>query len=305
MPSLQSSWRWMDIVLTIDGTHTLANVVIVNLIHVNLVSWVTFSQGVATMIIAQAKIVSYCVWHPKDDFILLAIEIFGCLHQQVNDFLHCIDVPTWHGQRRALEVLFFLLNIHFISRGSFWLFRKFKPPLSCVKEVVVVGEASCRLGVLGLSPISLHDLLRATGDGPQVSCCFSGLPIVHFVVLSMVFCLDFHPFFFIPLFTCWEFFLFSFIYLFHEWIYCFMMYSKRLFYKIPRDRIIRPSSITLQAHRTLQTSDGCQVGWSTFSCIGYMVPHIVSPKYLATISTTHVWHFLSIIYMFIYFKKWG
>ncbi len=84
-------------------------------------------------IVVQEKIVSYCDRHLKDDFIPLVVEIFGCLHQQANDFLHCIDVLTWHGQQRALEVLLFLLYIHFIGRGSQWFLREFKPPLSCVE----------------------------------------------------------------------------------------------------------------------------------------------------------------------------
>jgi hypothetical protein len=33
----------------------------------------------ATTITTQANVVLVCDQHPKDDFILLAIEIFGCL----------------------------------------------------------------------------------------------------------------------------------------------------------------------------------------------------------------------------------
>jgi hypothetical protein len=40
------------------------------------------------MITTQAKVVPYCNQHLEDDFILLAKEIFGCLHQQVDDLLH-------------------------------------------------------------------------------------------------------------------------------------------------------------------------------------------------------------------------
>jgi hypothetical protein len=123
---------------------------------------------------------------------------------------------------------------------------------------------------------------------------------VHFALSNVVFCLDLGPFFFLLLFPCHE----LFIYFMNESIVSYI-YCERIFYKIPRYIIIRPSSTTLQAHGTLQTLDGHHVGWSTLSCIGYMVPQIVSPKYLATISTTHVWHFLSIIYLFIYFKKRG
>ncbi len=68
------------------------------------------------------------------------------------------------------------------------------------------------------SPISLHNLFCATGDGfrTQVSCfLLLGLPVVHFYTLGcVIFCLDFSAFFFFSLFPCRVFFLYLFIYLF-------------------------------------------------------------------------------------------
>jgi hypothetical protein len=37
-------------------------------------------------------------------FLPLAIEVFGCLHQQADGFF--INVLTWRGEQRALEALF-------------------------------------------------------------------------------------------------------------------------------------------------------------------------------------------------------
>jgi hypothetical protein len=71
----------MDIVLTTNGTRTLVDVVIVNLTHVDLISQVAYSWGMATMIITQTKVVSYHDHHLEEDFIPLIIKIFGCLHQ--------------------------------------------------------------------------------------------------------------------------------------------------------------------------------------------------------------------------------
>jgi hypothetical protein len=65
-------------------------------------------------------------------------------------------------------------------------------------------------------PISLHNLLCATGDGFRSSVlCFLllGLPIVCSALSGVVFCLDFSPFFFLLLFHCHVFFP-LFIYLF-------------------------------------------------------------------------------------------
>ncbi len=41
-----------------------------------------------------------------------------------------IDIPTWYGQQRGLEVLF-QFYIHFIGKGCPWLFKKFKLSLFC------------------------------------------------------------------------------------------------------------------------------------------------------------------------------
>jgi hypothetical protein len=69
----------MDIVLTIGGIHTLANVIIVDSIHADLVSLGASFGGVAMTIAAHAKVVSYHDQHLEDDFIFL-VEIFGYLH---------------------------------------------------------------------------------------------------------------------------------------------------------------------------------------------------------------------------------
>jgi len=67
--------------LTVDGIHTLIDIIIVNLIHVDFVFRVTSSWRMATKITTQAKTLSYCNQHHENDFILLTIEIFECLHQ--------------------------------------------------------------------------------------------------------------------------------------------------------------------------------------------------------------------------------
>jgi hypothetical protein len=78
----------MDIVLIINGICTLANVVIVDATHANIVSQAISSWGVDMTIVVKAKVVSYYYQHLEDDFVLLAIKIFGCLQQHVDDFLH-------------------------------------------------------------------------------------------------------------------------------------------------------------------------------------------------------------------------
>jgi hypothetical protein len=67
----------------------------VDLTHVDLVFGIASSQKVAMTITAQAKVMSYRDRHFEDDFISLIIEIFGYLHQQVNDFLHQCANMAW------------------------------------------------------------------------------------------------------------------------------------------------------------------------------------------------------------------
>jgi hypothetical protein len=52
-------------------------------------------QEMTIMIVAQAKVVSYCNQHFEDHFVLLIIEIFRCLHEQVNDFFHQCANMAW------------------------------------------------------------------------------------------------------------------------------------------------------------------------------------------------------------------
>jgi hypothetical protein len=64
----------MDIMLTVDGIHTLINIIIVNPIHVDFVLKVTSLWRMATRITTQAKTLSYYNQHHKNDFILLAMR---------------------------------------------------------------------------------------------------------------------------------------------------------------------------------------------------------------------------------------
>ncbi len=70
----------MDIMFTVGGIHTLANVVIIEKIHAFLVLISTSSWGMATMIIAHAMVVSYCDLTPYGWFHPSSNKIFGYLH---------------------------------------------------------------------------------------------------------------------------------------------------------------------------------------------------------------------------------
>jgi len=79
--------------LSTDGIHTLVNMVIDDLTRGDLVSQVVPSRRVIMMMITQAKEGLYHDWHSTNTFLPLAIEIFECIHQQANKFLHqCVNM---------------------------------------------------------------------------------------------------------------------------------------------------------------------------------------------------------------------
>jgi hypothetical protein len=77
-----------------------------------------------------------------------------------------IDVPTWHGEQRALEKLLFSFYVHFINKGCQWFFTRFRPPLPLHWAIVVKVEVFSKFNILpNFLPISLHNLFHATSDG--------------------------------------------------------------------------------------------------------------------------------------------
>jgi hypothetical protein len=80
---------------TKDGIHTLTNVVIMDSMHVYLLLQSSKTQGFITSNVAQANKKSYYNWHPIDQFLPLAIEVFGCLDKQANEFLHHCTNAIW------------------------------------------------------------------------------------------------------------------------------------------------------------------------------------------------------------------
>ncbi len=73
MPPLQSSYRWINIILLVNGIHTLANVVIVNPTQADLVSLAALSHGVVVTLAIHVKEGFYHNYYPTDVFFLLAI----------------------------------------------------------------------------------------------------------------------------------------------------------------------------------------------------------------------------------------
>jgi hypothetical protein len=111
-----------------DGICTLVNVIIVDPIRTNLVSWVVLSHGVVATVVAQMKEGLYHNRYLVNMFLPLAIEVFGCFHQQSNNLF--INVLTWREQQKAPNALLYWFCILFIDKKCQWLYKKHKLPPS-------------------------------------------------------------------------------------------------------------------------------------------------------------------------------
>jgi hypothetical protein len=68
-------------VLSINGVHTLVNIVLTALTQIDLVSWIVIFHWVVMIIVAQTKDSFYHNQFLVNMFILLIIKVFRCLHQ--------------------------------------------------------------------------------------------------------------------------------------------------------------------------------------------------------------------------------
>jgi hypothetical protein len=97
--SFKSFRHQIDIVFTKNGIHTLINIIIANPTQMNLFPQSHAIQEFVASNATQAKKKSYRNQHPIDHFLPLSIEVFGCLHKQVNVFLHNCANAIWSLKR--------------------------------------------------------------------------------------------------------------------------------------------------------------------------------------------------------------
>jgi len=93
-------------------------------------------------------------------FFLLAIEIFGCLHQQADNFFYQCANMVWSTKDTTCLPSLVLCSFY-KSRVSIALQRTHATTIS--KQAITIRESSSRLGVLShLRTLSLVDMLCAT-----------------------------------------------------------------------------------------------------------------------------------------------
>jgi hypothetical protein len=64
----------------------------------------------------QTKEKNYCDWQPIDQFVPLVIKVFGCLHKQVDVFLHNCANAIW--SLRRLEGFPLSILVTFLQQKS-------------------------------------------------------------------------------------------------------------------------------------------------------------------------------------------
>ncbi len=84
---LHHTRRWVDIVIIKDNFQTMADIVIADPTCLDLVKHASTMTMHVTIVTIQDKARSYTKWAPRDDFIPLAIETYGCLHPRFDSFL--------------------------------------------------------------------------------------------------------------------------------------------------------------------------------------------------------------------------
>ncbi len=159
--------------LTTYYTCILTDVIIVDLTCANLISWVVFSQRMVVIIVAKAKVVSYCDQHLEGAFMPFVVEILRCLHQQRNDFLHQCANMAWSTKGFGGPPLSIIHS--FCKQKNVSDFSKSLGCHCLMLNNYGNRKAFSRLGVFpNFPPISLHNLFHATNDEfrSKVSCFF-------------------------------------------------------------------------------------------------------------------------------------
>jgi hypothetical protein len=90
---------WINIVFTKNGICTLVDVVINNPMHVDLFFWSCPTQEFVTFNTTQTQEMTYYNRHLIDQLLFLVIEVFGCLHKQIDVFLQDCANAIWSFKR--------------------------------------------------------------------------------------------------------------------------------------------------------------------------------------------------------------
>jgi hypothetical protein len=159
--TFNSSRRQVDIMFTQNGIHTLANIVIANPMWIDLLPWSCTTQRLVALDAAQAKEKNYRNWHPINQFLPLAIEVFGYLHKHVGVFLHDYANAVW--SLKGSEGPHLSTLVTFLCQKVLITLQR-KQASSILSQAIVIGLTTSWLPPLqNTPPITMADLLQAIG----------------------------------------------------------------------------------------------------------------------------------------------
>jgi hypothetical protein len=100
---------------------------------------------------------------PMNIFLPLAIEVFRCLHQQEDGFLHQCANMAWGAKGTRSS---HLLVLHSFYKQRVIVALQRAQVIFILKCAITIGESSSRLNILSRGPpLSLFDMFIAIGGG--------------------------------------------------------------------------------------------------------------------------------------------
>jgi hypothetical protein len=114
-------------VFTKDDIHTLIDIIIIDPTCANFLPQSCTTQGFATSNVTQTKERNYHNQHLTDQFLLLAIQIFECLHKQVDVFLHNCSNAIWSSKGPEGALSFYLGCFSLSKQFQSW-YKGYKHP---------------------------------------------------------------------------------------------------------------------------------------------------------------------------------
>jgi hypothetical protein len=122
-----------------NGIHTLVDVFIANPTQMDLLCQSCATRRFVASKRPQAKEKNYHNQHPIDRFLLLAIEVFGCLNKQADVFLHDCVNAMWNFKGPKSPSLFVLVT--FLHQKISITLKRMQAS-SILSWVIVVGLAT-------------------------------------------------------------------------------------------------------------------------------------------------------------------
>ncbi len=159
--TFNSFCRQINIVFTKDDICTLVDIVIAYPTWMDLLPQSCTIQGFVASNATQAKERIYCNWHPTNQFLPLAIEVFGYLHKHANVFLHDCANAIW--SLKWIEGPHLSTLVIFLCQKILITLQRMQVS-SILSRVVAVGLTTSQLPPLqSTPPITTADLLQAIG----------------------------------------------------------------------------------------------------------------------------------------------